>query len=124
MRKLTFVLILVALLVVSTAVVYAGFVWDGDPPIGNGVSLAWMVIAARPAEGWTPDVHYEARVVEGHHHDEGGVEATVWTARYEGEGACTLRVELTRDQHHHHHRVLATKSGPCGSKVKVEWKSD
>lgn len=123
MRKLTFVLILVALLVVSTAVVYAGWSWGGDPPIGHGVWLSWTVTADEPADGWEPHVHYKARVVEEHHHDEGGVEATVWTAHYEGEGDCTLRVDLTLHKHHHNHRV-ATKSGPCGSKVKVEWKSD
>ena len=120
MRKLTFVLILVALLVVSTAVVYAGFEWDGDPPLGHGVWLAWTVTAGAPADGWTPDVHYEARV-KNHHHGEFEVEATVRTAHYEGRGHCTLQVALTDG---HDGPVLATKSGPCGHEVKVKSKSD
>lgn len=120
MRRLLLSGLLLALLLTTAGVVYAGVSYDGDPSIGEGIWLSWTVKADEPADGWTPKTQYRAKVKND---DDGEIaaEATVWTIRYRGDGKCELKVRLTEGPGGH---VLAKKSGRCGDKVKVKWESD
>lgn len=91
MRKLTFVLTLVVLLVISTAAVYAAITWDDDPSvhIGNGY---WAHLQPGTDDGvnvvWA-DVNGEV--------DDDKVEAE-GCAEIEGSGEAAVRVWISRGE--------------------------
>ena len=119
MRKLLFCGLVLALLVTTVGVVYAGYTWDDDPHIGEGVWLATKTVTTdEPPDGWTPDVGYKAEVKK---KDDGKIEAKaeVWTREYPVKGKCTMTAYLTLGENG---RLLASRSDKCGAKFDVQWK--
>lgn len=88
MRKLTFILVLVTLLTVSTAVAYAGFSWNTDPVkrLGDGY---WAHLVTGADEGIVATrIHLDGGLIPGGAEAEG-------CATFRGTGRAAVRVWIT-----------------------------
>ncbi|MFQ5854643.1 MAG: hypothetical protein ACE5LU_03225 [Anaerolineae bacterium] len=91
MHKFTFVLTLVALLVISTTAVYAAISWDDDPSVYMGGSYWAHLQAGTDAEG---GISIVAENIEGGVGDDG-----IWAkgcAQFKGSGEAAVRVWISK----------------------------